>query len=98
MRRLGDIEKAQVPGSRGAEDGQSVDAAQAVVSGQRGQVLPWGFQGGHRKGPAQQLRGLHSPPPAWPCAICVLSYISENVWVLEPDYNKNTFKLISTSF
>ena len=67
MRRLGDIEKAQVPGSRGAEDGQSVDAApQAVVSGQRGQVLPWGFQGGHRKGPAQQVRGLHSPTQPGP--------------------------------
>jgi hypothetical protein len=34
----------------------------------------------------------------WLPARCVIIYVFENVWILEPNYNKNIFKLISTSF
>lgn len=50
------------------------------------------------EGPAPQGGSLSSPLPAWLCAICIIIYISENIWVLEPNYNENIFKLISTSF
>lgn len=72
-----------------------------MVYGQWDQVLAQGFQGRHKTGPAKQAVGiqcLRAPLAAWLCATCVIIYTSENVSVLEPNYNENVFKLISTSF
>lgn len=44
--------------------------------------------------PAQPQEGSLS----WISARGVIIYVFENVWILEPNYNKNIFKLISTSF
>lgn len=44
--------------------------------------------------PAQLQEGSLS----WISARGVIIYVFKNVWILEPNYNKNIFKLISTSF
>lgn len=56
--------------------------------------LPWPQLRGCLPSPAQPQEGSLS----WISARGVIIYVFENVWILEPNYNKNIFKLISTSF